>query len=127
MKNQKRDGNSLEFVVASTNRLSGKLDVVGNLVGIHAKDAAIGETAVLWLRGAFKDIPKVTTDVIAIGDPLYFDIANAGGGTATARLTKALGGSGVNRFAGIADSAAGNGATVVDLLLGVGSQTVVQT
>jgi predicted RecA/RadA family phage recombinase len=127
MKNPKRDGKTFEFVVASTARVAGTLDCVGNIVGIHAKDAAIGETAVLMLEGVYRDILKVTTDVVAAGDPLYFDIANAGGGSATARLTKALGGSGVNRFAGVADIAAGNGVTKVDLILGKGSQTVVQT
>ena len=126
MKNAKRDGNTFEFVVATTARVSGKIDRVANIVGVHGKDAAIGDTAALQLVGVF-NVLKVTTDVIAAGDPLYFDVANAGGGTATARVTKALGAAGVNPFAGVADIAAGNGVTTVDVIFGRGSPMTVST
>lgn len=118
MKNMKRDGDTFEFVVASTARVAGKLDRVSNIVGIHAKDAAIGDTAVLQRKGVFKDIPKVSTDVVAAGDPLFFDVANGGGGTSTARLTLTAT---ANEFAGWADIAAGNGVAVVDLILSGGT------
>lgn len=114
MKNLKRDGLTFEFVVSGTARTSGSLDNVGKIVGIHAKDAAIGDTAVLEIKGVYKNVPKLSTDVVAAGDPLYFDVANGGGGTSTARVTKTVA---ANVFAGWADVAAGNGVTTVDLIL----------
>jgi predicted RecA/RadA family phage recombinase len=115
VKNQVRDGDTFEFVTASTVRTAGTMESQGKIVGVHAKDTAIGGTAVLQLRGVFKGIPKLSTDVIAAGEPLFWDSGNS-------RLTKVVG---TNVFAGWADVAAGNGVTTITIRLSGGQSTLV--
>ena len=80
------------------------IEAVGKIFGIHAKDTAIGDVAVLQRTGVFKDILCLSTDVVAAGDPLFWD------GT---RLTLVVG---TNVFAGWADIAKATAITVIDLI-----------
>lgn len=64
-------------VPAPATVVSGTLVVIGNIVGIAAGDAASGEDLDLVTEGVFS-YPKVSADVLAVGDPVYFDGAEVG-------------------------------------------------
>jgi predicted RecA/RadA family phage recombinase len=87
---------------------SGDVLVVGSIVGIAATDAASGADVEVDTEGVFS-IPKVTTDVVSQGAPLYWN-ASAGKATITA-------GTGSKPLIGYATKAAGNGVTVVEAKL----------
>ena len=55
--------------------VSGEALQVGSLFGVSSNDAASGETMVLVTTGVF-ELPKLATDAIAVGDPVYWDSAN---------------------------------------------------
>ena len=89
---------------------SGDAYLVGNLFGVAQIDIANGATGSFVLAGTFT-LPKLSTDVVAIGDVLYWDDTNH-------RLTKT---STSNTKVGVAASAAGNGVTTVDCIIhGIG-------
>lgn len=106
MRNMICDGNVIEFVVASTARVSGAGELIGKLFGVHARDAAIGEKATVQLYGVFA-VTKLTTDAPAQGALLYWDNTNK-------RLTTTSSG---NTLAGWAFAAAINGDTTVQIRL----------
>ena len=107
MKNFVQPGNTLT-VSAPAAVVSGQLVVVGSIVGVAAVSAAITEDIELDTVGVFT-LAKVTTDVVAVGDKLYWD-------SAAARLTKTAG-TGSKPLVGLAAKAAGNGVTEVNCRL----------
>jgi len=107
MKNYVQEGRTIT-VAAPANVTSGQLVVVGSIVGVAAFDAESGADVEIVTQGVF-DLPKVTTDVIAQGDKLYWDSAQA-------KLTKSPG-TGSKPLTGVAVIAAGNGATTVQCSL----------
>lgn len=52
--------------------LSGEMIVIGALYGVADSDAATGEDLDLVTRGMF-ELPKVASDVFAIGDKVYWN------------------------------------------------------
>ncbi|MCC0063614.1 MAG: DUF2190 family protein [Defluviimonas sp.] len=62
-------------VSAAAAAASGEGVLVNKLFGIAAGDAAIGEDLDLVTVGVF-DLPKVSTDAIAVGAFVYWDDAN---------------------------------------------------
>ncbi len=113
MKNFVQEGNTIT-VAAPADVTSGQLVVVGSIVGVAAYDAASGADVEVAVGGVF-ELPKVATDVIAQGDKLYWDSAQA-------KLTKTAG-AGSKPMIGAATAAAGNGVTIVDCLLMPSAQT----
>jgi len=61
------------------------------------------------------ELPKISTDVIAQGDKLYWDAGQS-------KLTKTAG-AGSKPLVGVATAAAGNGVTTVNCLLMPSAQT----
>ena len=113
MKNYVQEGNTIT-VTAPATVTSGQLVVVGSIVGVAAFDAATGADVEVTVEGVF-ELPKVTTDVIAQGDKLYWDSGQA-------KLTKTAG-TGSKPMVGVATAAAGNGVTTVNCLLMPTGQT----
>lgn len=70
---------------------------LGNLFGIASGDAAIGDPLVIVTTGVF-DMPKVSTDDLAVGDVIYWKAADSA-------VTSTASG---NTKIGVAVSAAGN-------------------
>ncbi|WP_147127811.1 DUF2190 family protein [Shimia ponticola] len=60
-------------VTATDAMTSGKVYLVGKLVGMALNSAAIGETCDLRLTGVWKDQPKVEAQAWAQGATLYWD------------------------------------------------------
>jgi predicted RecA/RadA family phage recombinase len=80
--------------------------LVGSIFGVSMNESASGAECVLGVTGVYS-LLKVTTDVIAIGDDLYWDDSvKAVTVTATA-----------NTRIGVAVSAAGNPSTAVNVRL----------
>jgi predicted RecA/RadA family phage recombinase len=107
MKNFVQKGNTIT-VAAPADVTSGQLVVVGSIVGVAAFSASSGADVEVTVEGVF-ELPKVTTDVIAQGDKLYWDSGQA-------KLTKTAG-TGSKPTVGVATAAAGNGVTIVNCLL----------
>lgn len=96
MRNFVQPGDNLT-VTAVAAASSGDGVKLGNLFGIASGDAAIGDPLVLVTTGVF-ELPKVSTDELAVGDAIYFRTSDgAVTGTATG-----------NTKIGVAVSAAGN-------------------
>lgn len=87
---------------------SGDGVLLGALFGVANGDADPGADLVLSTTGVF-ELPKATTDEIAIGDPLYWD---ATAGKITVTTTD-------NTFVGYAVSAAANPSGAVRVRLSV--------
>lgn len=113
MKNFVQEGNTLTVAAPGT-VASGDLVVVGSIIGVAATDAASTEEVEVDTVGVFT-LPKVTTDVVAAGDKLYWD---SGAG----KLTKTAG-TGSKPLVGLATAAAGNGTTTVNCRLMLTGQT----
>ncbi|MEK6531263.1 MAG: DUF2190 family protein [Deltaproteobacteria bacterium] len=105
MKNYIQTGESLEYT-AGANITSGSGVLVGKRLGVAATDIANGSKGVLAMRGVFS-LPKLSTDVVAQGDELYWDDTNK-------RLTLTATS---NTKAGYAAKAAGNGVATVECAL----------
>jgi len=58
-------------VTATAAASSGDGVKLGNLFGVASGDAAIGDNLVLTTTGVF-ELPKVSADDLAVGDPVYF-------------------------------------------------------
>ena len=71
MKNFIQEGKSLTLV-APYALTSGQGALIGSLFGVANGAAAINADAVLSLTGVF-DLPKVSTDVLAVGATVYWD------------------------------------------------------
>lgn len=93
---------------AGSNLTSGAVVVMSTLVGVALVDIASGATGSVQIAGVF-EINKLSTDVIAQGDLVYWD-ATPGEITTT---------SAGNTLAGKAVSAAGNGVLTVKVKLNV--------
>lgn len=96
MRNFVQPGDNLT-VTAVAAASSGDGVKLGNLFGIASGDAAIGEPLVLVTTGVF-ELPKVSTDELAVGDAVYFRTSD---GAVTSTATG-------NTKIGVAVSAAGN-------------------
>lgn len=109
MKNYIQPGNTIT-VIAGATIASGDGVLVGpspgGLLGVAAYDAVIGDSLEVSVCGVY-ELPKLSTDVVAVGDLLYWDNTNK-------RLTKTAAS---NTLAGIATAAAGNGVTTVRIRL----------
>jgi predicted RecA/RadA family phage recombinase len=84
---------------------AGDVVVVGDIVGIAPRDIAASELGAIQVAGVF-EFPKASATVVAAGAKVYW---SAGSGLATVTNT--------DKFCGHAVAAAGNGATVVRVLL----------
>ena len=105
MKNYVQKGENIT-VTAAAAASSGAIVKIGSMIGIAAADAAIGDDLDLATTGVF-ELPKVSTDVLAVGDTVYFKSAD-GNVTSTA--------SG-NTKMGVAVTAAGNPSGTVNVRL----------
>jgi len=107
MRNYVQPGENITVTAAAT-ATSGQGVLIGNLFGIAAGDAAIGEDLDLVTVGVFA-MPKVSTDVLAVGDAVYWDDA--------AKLVTADDASGANELIGLAVTAAANPSGSVNVRL----------
>lgn len=96
MKNYIQRGENIT-VAAAEDATSGGGVLLGSLFGVASGDAAVGESLVLVTAGVF-DMPKVATDDISVGEPIFWDDV--------AKLVT-VDGTGNTRI-GVAVSAAGN-------------------
>lgn len=103
MKNYIQAGDNIT-VPAPAAVVSGAGVLVGSLFGVANGDAPSGGSVVISTRGVF-DLPKETTDAIAIGGPVYWD-----GSVVTVTDTG-------NTFIGHAVAAAGNPSSTVHVRL----------
>ena len=97
MKNFIQPGETITLTAAGA-VTSGSIVVVGSIVGVAAVDAATGDDFAADTEGVF-ELPKIATDVIAVGDKLYY-------ASATSNLTKTAG-TGSKPLVGVAVNAAG--------------------
>lgn len=105
MKNFVQNGDRIQFVAGAATA-SGAGVKIGVRVGVAVGDVANGATGVAAMEGVFT-LPKLSTDVVAIGVLLYWDDTNK-------RLTVTASG---NTQAGYAQSAAGGTVSTVDIML----------
>ena len=105
MKNYVQKGENIT-VTAADDATSGQGVLVNKLFGIAAGDAAIGADLDLVTVGVF-DLPKVSTDAIAVGAFAYWD------DTAKLVTTTASG----NTKIGVAATVAGNPSGTVNIRL----------
>lgn len=103
MTNYVQEGDKLRYT-AGANITSGQAVLVGKRLGVASTAIANGDTGVLCMEGVYT-IAKLSTDVVAQGSLLYWDDTNK-------RLTVT---STDNTLAGYAFTAAGNGATTVNI------------
>jgi predicted RecA/RadA family phage recombinase len=99
------EGNYIDYTPGSAVS-AGAVIVQADLVGVAEKDIAANTLGALSVRGLY-NINKLSTDVVAVGAILYWDVANSRA-TITASTHKQF---------GRAIAAAGNGATKVLALL----------
>lgn len=107
MKNYVQKGENIT-ITATAAATSGQGVLVGNLFGIAAGNAEIGDSLDLVTVGVF-DMPKVSTDVLAVGDFVYWDD--------TAKLATADDATGNNELIGLAVTAAANPSGTVNVRL----------
>lgn len=115
MKNAFQDGRVLDVLLAAV-ATSGGVVSQGRLFGIAVTNGAIGDTIAVHVEGVFT-LPKLSTAVIAAGDPVTWDIS-AGEVIVAAAAT-----GDIENF-GYAVAAAGNGTTevLVRLCPGMGTE-----
>lgn len=104
-KNYIQPGEVLDHTAAAV-ITSGSGVLIGKRLGVALGDAAIGDTIALQVKGVF-NLPKLSTDVIAQGDVLYWDNTNK-------RLTSTATS---NTAAGYAAAASGAGVATVNIAL----------
>lgn len=107
MKNYIQPGKSIDITVPSGGTISGKIIVIGSLIGVASVTAAEGAVAAIQTEGVFA-LDKVSALAIAVGDKLYFDAA-------TKLVNKTSSG---NTLVGIAVAVAANPSDTVDTKLG---------
>ena len=107
MRNYVQPGENIT-ITATAAATSGEGVLIGNLFGIAAGDAAIGEDLDLVTVGVFA-MPKVSTDVLAVGDAVFWDD--------TAKLATADDDTGNNAEIGLAVTAAANPSGTVNVRL----------
>ena len=69
MKNQVQKGENIT-VIATTVAASGDVVKIGNIIGIAATDADVGDQIDVVTVGVF-DLPKVGANALAVGDAVY--------------------------------------------------------
>lgn len=100
-----QEGRYLE-VTAPAIVTSGQLVKVGSIFGVAQNDAASGAPVIIDTQGVYT-LPVASAVVVAIGDALYWDVADAEfNKTATA-----------NWYLGVAMTAAANGVTSAQVRL----------
>lgn len=104
-KNFIQEGEVLDYLAAAA-FLSGAVVLMGKRIGIALGDIAIGETKAVSMTGVFS-VAKLSTDVVAQGDLLYWDAGNS-------RLTTTVG---ANTLAGYAAAPAGAGVATVNIAI----------
>lgn len=105
MKNFVHIGDNITIPAPAT-VTSGELVIVGSLFGIASTDALTGERVTLSTTGVF-ELAKVGTDVISVGDVVYYDESSD---LATTTATD-------NTKIGVAVEDAGNGVGTVRVRL----------
>ena len=105
MKNMIERGDRLVFTVGA-DTASGAGVLVGKRLGVAANAILNGAAGVLAMEGVF-NLPKLSTDVIAQGDLLYWDNTNK-------RLTSTTTS---NTLAGYAQNAASGSVSTVDIMI----------
>lgn len=108
MKNYVQKGENITVTAAAV-ATSGQGVLIGNLFGIAAGTAAIGEDLDLVTEGVFS-MAKVSTDELAVGDFVYRDD--------TAKLATSDDDEGANELIGLAVTAAANPSGTVNVKLG---------
>lgn len=96
-------GEVIDYVATGT-ITSGQVILIGNRIGVALAPIANGSTGAVRMLGVFT-IAKLSTDVVAAGDLLYWDAGNS-------RLTTTASS---HKLAGYAFTAAGNGVTTVEI------------
>lgn len=107
MKNFRQKGSAITVPAPVGGTVSGKLCIIGSLIGIASTTVAEGVDVVLEMEGVF-NYAKTSALAIAVGDKLYYEAAND-------VLNKTATG---NTLVGIAVSAAANPSSTVDFKLG---------
>lgn len=78
MKNQVQAGDAIYVTAPSGGFTSGVAYMIGGaapipgLFGVAGATVLVGQTGVLWVVGCFT-LPKLSTDVMAVGDAVYWD------------------------------------------------------
>jgi predicted RecA/RadA family phage recombinase len=103
MTNYVQDGNRIQFT-AGADTAAGAGVLIGVRLGVACNAVLDGATGVAAMTGVFT-LPKLSTDVVAIGVLLYWDNTNK-------RITVT---SSDNTLAGYATAAAGNGVATVNI------------
>ena len=103
MKNSVSMGNVIT-ITAAADIASGAMVLIGKRVGVAVADIKNAATGAVQMVGEFT-IAKLSTDVVAQGDLLYWDNTNK-------RLTTTVGS---NTLAGFATAPAGSGASTVNI------------
>lgn len=101
MKNYIQQGDILEVVTPSGGYTSGVLYFQGILFGVAVLTSVSGDPNQLKTTGVF-ELTKAASQAWAIGDPIYWDIANA------AATTDASAGPRIGQAANVVDNAAGS-------------------
>lgn len=101
-----KEAANINVIAPSGGLTSGGGYLVGGLFGVAVATAAQDESVALCTKGVF-NLPKLSTDVVAVGDLLYWDNTNK-------RLTKTASS---NYRVGVATKIAGNGVATVDCRL----------
>lgn len=96
-------GQVLDYV-AGSNIAVGAVVLMVNRIGVALAAIASGATGAVAVQGVFT-VAKLSTDVVAQGDLLYWDAGNS-------RLTTTAS---THKVAGYAAKAAGNGVTTVEI------------
>ncbi len=104
MKTLIQPGNIITVTAPVGGVSSGDGVLIGSLFGVATYDAAEGESLEIQMTGVMS-LPKLSTDNVAVGDPLYWDATN---GQLTVTATD-------NKLVGVAVFAAGSGATSVEI------------
>lgn len=107
----RQDGSIVDYT-PGTAKSAGDIVVQVDLVGQVVADLAANQKGGLRVEGVIH-APKLSTDVVAVGDVLYWDAGNS-------RCTKTAS---THKIIGKAVSAAGSGATSCDVKLTPGMLT----
>jgi predicted RecA/RadA family phage recombinase len=102
-KNYIQEGDVLDYATGGAAVASGAVVLMGKRIGVVLRDIPANSTGSASVTGVWS-IAKLSTDVIAQGDLVYWDAGNS-------RLTSTAGG---NTLAGYAAYAAGNGVTTLN-------------
>lgn len=106
MKNKLFSGDTITIAAPAGGVVSGAGVLVGTVIGVAVASAAATLPVAVQLEGV-AELPKLSTDVVAVGVKLYWDNTNS-------RLTTTASG---NTEAGIAFAAAGSGVATVQIKL----------